>query len=84
MSTKLLPLSLIAALALQSAYAESTVELDPIVVSSDFREKKLSETNNAVTVIGEEQIYGNCRECCQCELLSRWFKIKIYPDKRYG
>ncbi|MDM5272151.1 TonB-dependent receptor [Sulfurovum sp. zt1-1] len=57
MNTKLLPLSLIAALALQSVYAESTTELDPIVVSSDFRAKKLSQTSNAVTVITEDKIY---------------------------
>ncbi|UFH60578.1 TonB-dependent receptor [Sulfurovum mangrovi] len=57
MHTKLLPLSLIAVLALQSAYAENGTELDPIVVSSDFREKKLSQTSNSVTVIGEEKIY---------------------------
>lgn len=62
MHTKLLPLSLIAAMALQSAYAEGTTELDPIVVSSDFREKKLSETNNAVTVIGEEGIYDKASQ----------------------
>lgn len=62
MNTKLLPLSLIAALALQSAYAESGTELDPIVVNSDFREKKLSETNNAVTVIGEEKIYDKASQ----------------------
>lgn len=62
MHTKLLPLSLIAAMALQSAYAESTTELDPIVVSSDFREKKLSETSNAVTVIGEEQLYDKASQ----------------------
>lgn len=57
MHTKLLPLLLIAALFLQSGYAQSDVELDPIVVSSDFREKKLSQTSNSVTVIGEEKIY---------------------------
>ena len=62
MHTKLLPLSLIAAMALQSAYAENTTELDPIVVSSDFREKKLSETSNAVTVIGEEQLYDKASQ----------------------
>jgi outer membrane receptor protein involved in Fe transport len=49
-------------MALQSAYAESTTELDPIVVSSDFREKKLSETSNAVTVIGEEQLYDKASQ----------------------
>ncbi len=31
--------------------------LDPIVVSADFREAKLSETADSVTVIGEEEIY---------------------------
>ena len=62
MHTKLLPLSLIAAMALQSAYAENTTELDPIVVSSDFREKKLSEISNAVTVIGEEQLYDKASQ----------------------
>ncbi|MBD3790625.1 MAG: TonB-dependent receptor [Campylobacterales bacterium] len=62
MHTKLLPLSLIAAMALQSAYAENTTELDPIVVSSDFREKKLSETSNAVTVIGEEKLYDKASQ----------------------
>jgi iron complex outermembrane recepter protein len=62
MQTKLLPLSLIAAMALQSTYAESTTELDPIVVSSDFREKKLSQTSNSVTVIGEEKIYDKASQ----------------------
>lgn len=62
MHTKLLPLSLIAALTVQSVCAESGTELDPIVVSSDFREKKLSETNNAVTVIGEERIYDKASQ----------------------
>jgi len=62
MYTKLLPLSLIAAMVLQSAYAESITELDPLVVSSDFREKKLSETSNAVTVIGEEQLYDKASQ----------------------
>lgn len=58
-----LTLSMIAVLALQHAHADTdsnataSAELDPIVVSSDFREKKLSQTNNAVTVIGEEQLY---------------------------
>lgn len=62
MHTKLLPLSMIAAMALQSAYAEDTTELDPIVVSSDFREKKLSETSNAVTVIGEDEVYDKASQ----------------------
>lgn len=33
------------------------VTLDPIVVSSDFRTKKLSKVHNAVTVLGEEKLY---------------------------
>ena len=40
-----------------AAFAEETTELDPIVVSADFREQNLSETADSVTVIGEEQIY---------------------------
>ena len=40
-----------------SAFAEETTTLDPIVVSSDFREKTLSQTTNSVTVIGEEKLY---------------------------
>jgi outer membrane receptor protein involved in Fe transport len=53
-----LTLSIIAASALlnSSAFAEENA-LDPIVVSADFREGKLSETANAITVIGEETLY---------------------------
>jgi outer membrane receptor protein involved in Fe transport len=53
-----LTLSIIAASALlsSSALAEENA-LDPIVVSADFREGKLSETANAITVIGEETLY---------------------------
>jgi outer membrane receptor protein involved in Fe transport len=36
---------------------EERIELDPIIVSADFREKKLSKTNNAVSVIGEDKLY---------------------------
>lgn len=61
MKTKTLTLSLVAALAVQSAYAD-TVELDPIVVSSDFREKKLSQTSNSVTVVGEDKIYDKASQ----------------------
>lgn len=58
MTSKFLTLSLIASSALVSVptFAEE-VTLDPIVVSSDFREKKLSETTNSVAVIGEEGLY---------------------------
>jgi len=40
-----------------TAIAEETITLDPIVIGADFREKKLSETSNSVTVIGEGEIY---------------------------
>ena len=33
------------------------ITLDPIVVNSDFRAKKLSKTSNSVTVLGEEKLY---------------------------
>lgn len=58
MKTKILTGSMIAAYALLNtpAFAEE-VTLDPIVVSADFREAKLSETANSVSVIGEEKIY---------------------------
>ncbi len=58
MKTKILTGSIIAAYAVLNtpAFAEE-VTLDPIVVSADFREAKLSETANSVSVIGEEEIY---------------------------
>ena len=37
--------------------AETSNQLDPIVVSSDFRAKKLSQTTNSLSVIGEEDLY---------------------------
>jgi len=42
-----------------ASYASNTreVTLDPIVVSSDFRAKKLSDTASSVTVLGEEKLY---------------------------
>ena len=36
---------------------EGEVTLDPIVVNSDFRAKKLSNTTASVTVLGEENLY---------------------------
>jgi outer membrane receptor protein involved in Fe transport len=42
--------------------SEETNRLDPIVVTSDFREKKLSETTNSVSIIGEEEIYDKATE----------------------
>jgi outer membrane receptor protein involved in Fe transport len=58
MTSKFLTLSILASSALLTTptFAEE-VTLDPIVVSSDFREKKLSETSNTVSVIGEEELY---------------------------
>jgi outer membrane receptor protein involved in Fe transport len=67
MKTNKLTISLIASTAIvtSSAFAlspvvpqdEERIELDPIIVSADFREKKLSKTNNAVSVIGEDKLY---------------------------
>ena len=62
---KLLTLSTVAiyaifctpAFALSSGGADETNELEDIVITSDFREKKLSQTQNSVSVIGEEEIY---------------------------
>jgi len=52
-----LTLSLITSVSLLSSnsYA-NTVELDPIVVNSDFREKKLSQTSNSVTILSEDKL----------------------------
>ncbi|MCF6244625.1 MAG: TonB-dependent receptor plug domain-containing protein, partial [Sulfurovum sp.] len=63
MTSKILTLSLIASCALMSTntFAEE-VTLDPIVVSSDFREKKLSQTSNSVTVINEDKIYDKASQ----------------------
>ena len=67
MKSTTLTISIIASTAIftTSAFALSPVvpdnadriELDPIIVSADFREKTLSKTNNAVAVIGEEKLY---------------------------
>ena len=58
MKTKILTGSMIAAYALlnTTAFAEETTELDPIVVSADFRAKKLSETSNSVSIVGEAEL----------------------------
>jgi len=59
MKTKILTGSMIAAYALlnTAAFSEETTELDPIVVSADFREQNLSKVTSSVSVIGENQIY---------------------------
>ena len=51
----------ISAIFTTSSFAEE-ITLDPIVVSSDFRAKKLSQTSNTVTVIGEEEIYDKASQ----------------------
>ena len=58
MKTKILTGSIIASYALLStpaAFAEEVI-LDPVVVSADFREKKLSETSNSVSIISEAEL----------------------------
>jgi len=58
MTNKILNISLIAAYALLGtpSFAEE-INLDPIVVGADFRDKNLSQTTANVTVIGEEKLY---------------------------
>ena len=62
MTTKTLTLSIVATTALLSTPAFAETELDPIVVNSDFRESKLSQTSNSVTIIGEEKIYDKASQ----------------------
>ncbi|WP_415406342.1 TonB-dependent receptor [Sulfurovum sp. CS9] len=64
MKSKTLTISMIAAYALlhTAALAENELTLDPIVVGADFRDKKLSQTTQSVTVIGEEDIYDKASQ----------------------
>ena len=70
MTTKTLTISVIASTAIftSSAFAlvppliEEVNELDPIVVSADFREAKLSQTSNAVSVISESELYDKASQ----------------------
>ena len=62
MNSKHLTLSLITVSLLSTNTAIAETELDPIVVSADFREAKLSQTSNAVTVIGEEKLYDKASQ----------------------
>jgi len=72
MKSTTLTISIIASTAIftSSAFALSPVvpddaeriELDPIVVSADFREKTLSQTSNAITVIGEDKLYDKASQ----------------------
>lgn len=58
MTTTKLTLSIIASsLLLNTATFAEEVTLDPIVVSSDFREAKLSKTSKAVSILGEDKLY---------------------------
>ena len=59
MKTKILTGSMIAAYALlnTATFAEETTELDPIVVSADFREQNLSKVAGSVSLISEADIY---------------------------
>ena len=61
MTTKTLTLSLVAITALVTTIHAET-ELDPIVVSADFRDAKLSHASNAITVIGEEKLYDKASQ----------------------
>jgi len=62
MNSTHLTLSVIAISALLTNTAIAETELDPIVVSADFREAKLSQTSNAITVIGEEKLYDKASQ----------------------
>jgi len=62
MKNRQFTLSLIAISAILTNSATAQTELDPIVVSADFREAKLSETSNAVSVIGEEKLYDKASQ----------------------
>ena len=63
MTSKKITLSVLAAFAVSyTASFSEEVTLDPIVVSSDFRAKKLSQTSQSVTVIGEDEIYDKASQ----------------------
>jgi len=58
MRSTFLTLSLVTASALLTTTLHADeVELDPIVVGADFRDKNLSQVTNSVTILGEEEIY---------------------------
>jgi len=62
MKSKTLTVSIITTLAITSALFAKDVNLDTIVVSSDFREQTLSQTSANVSVITEEDIYNRASE----------------------
>jgi len=60
MKIKNLTLSVTASFALLSSsiYANE-ITIDPIIVTSDFRDKNLSDTSNSITVLSEDKIIDN-------------------------
>ena len=57
MKSKILSTSVVASIALlNTPLLAQEIELDPIVVSSDFRDQKLSRTSSSVAVISQEEI----------------------------
>jgi len=71
MTSKKLTLSIItSSLLLNTAIFSEEVTLDPIVVSSDFRAKKLSETTNSVSIIGAEELYDKSSQAFE-EVIGR-------------
>jgi iron complex outermembrane receptor protein len=61
MTKKIIATSLMATLAIMTLNAQ-TATLDPIVVDADFREQNLSQTNAAITIIGEEALYDKATQ----------------------
>ena len=62
MKSKTLTVSIITTLAITSTLFAKEVNLDTIVVSSDFREQTLSQTSASVSVITEDEIYNKASE----------------------
>ncbi len=62
MHPKYLTFSLVTISVLLINTATAETELDPIVISADFREAKLSQTSKAITVIGEEKLYDKASQ----------------------
>ena len=61
MKSKILKLSLLTAVSISSMFAED-VNLDSVVVSSDFRDKSLSKTTSNISVIKDDEIYDKADE----------------------
>ncbi len=63
MKSKIIATSILAASVGMTVNAlADEVELDPIVIGADFRDKNLSQVSNSVSVIGEEQLYDKNTE----------------------